>query len=304
MNTPVHLALLTVQLLFGSLPIAAKIVLREMSPSLLTFARVAGAALVFALLHAAFVRERVRDRRDFLRLMVYSVLGVSANQWLYLQGLSRTTALNAQIIVTSIPALVVAAAILLRREAASAAKIVGVAVAGAGALYLIGIERFDLRAAAGNALVLANSTCYAFYLVLARDLLVRYRPSTFATWIFLFGTLPLLPLAASSFAEAGLPQLSGAGGLALAFTVAGPTVGSYFLSVWALKRARSTLVAVYIYLQPIVAGALAAWWLDEPVSPRVVPAALLIFAGVALVARAERVEAAERGPLAVPPATP
>lgn len=295
MNGTVHLALVAVQLLFGSLPIAAKIVLREMSPALLTFARVAAAAAVFGVIHLLFVRERIAPRRDFYRLVLYSVLGISANQWLYLEGLSRTTALNAQILITSIPALTVAAAILLRRETASAAKIVGVAIAGAGALYLIGVERFDPRAALGNALVLANSTCYAFYLVLARDLLIRYRPSTFATWIFLFSAISLLPLGVTSTAD-GIPHLSRGGALALGFAVAGPTVAAYFLSVWALKRARSSLVAVYVYLQPIVAGTLAARWLDEPVSARVVPAALLIFAGVALVAWTER------SPLAAPPA--
>lgn len=294
MSGGVHLALLVAQLLFGSLPIAAKIVFREMSPALVTVARVAGAATVFGVVYLVFVRERVRDRRDVLRLALYSVLGISANQWLYLEGLSRTTALNAQILITSIPTLTVAAAIALRRERANAAKTLGVAVAGAGALYLIGLERFDPRATLGNALVLANSACYAFFLVLARDLLVRYRPATFATWIFLFGTLTVLPLGAGAASSQGLPSLSAAGLGALAFTVAGPTVGAYFLSVWALKRAQSSVVAVYVYLQPVVAGALAAAILGEPVSARVVPAAILIFAGVALVARAER------GPLAAP----
>ena len=288
MNGTVHVALIVVQLLFGALPIAAKIVLREMSPGLLAVARVAGAAAVFGVLHLCFVRDRIRERRDLRRLALYGFLGVSANQWLYLEGLSRTTALNAQILVTSIPALTVAVAILLRREPASRLRWAGVAVAGAGALYLIGVERFDSTAALGNALVLANSTCYALYLVLARDLLVRYRSSTFATWIFLFGAITLIPLGAVSVADAGVPHLSVPAGLALTFAIAGPTVGAYFLSVWALKRVRSSLVAVYVYLQPVVAGALAAWWLDEPVSPRVVPAAILIFAGVALVAWAER----------------
>ncbi len=301
MSGTVHVALVFVQILFGSLPIAAKVVLREMTPTMLTIARVVGAAVVFGVVHALWVRERIATRRDYARLLGYSVLGVAANQWLYLQGLSRTTALNAQILVTSIPALVVAAAIALRREAASTGKLAGVAVAGAGALYLIGVERFEFRAAFGNALILANSTCYAFYLVLARDVIGRYRPATFATWLFVFGTVPLLPLGALSAAEAGWPDLSRLGALALAFAILGPTVGAYFLSVWALKRAQSSLVAVYVYLQPLVAGSLAAWLLDEPVSPRVLPAALLIFAGVALVARAER---RERAPLVVPPAGP
>jgi drug/metabolite transporter (DMT)-like permease len=287
-NAPVHLALIFVQVLFGALPIAAKIVFREMSPALLTVARVAGAAAVFLALHLLFVREPIPPARDIRRLVLYSLLGISANQWLYLEGLSRTTALNAQILITSIPALTVAAAILLRRESAAPTKWVGVAVAGAGALYLIGVERFDPTATLGNALVLANSTCYAFYLVLARDLLVRYRASTFAMWIFLFATISLLPLGIAGVATAGVPSLGGPAAGALAFAVAGPTVGAYFLSVWALKRVHSSLVAVYVYLQPIVAGALAAWILDEPISPRVAPAAVLVFAGVAIVAWAER----------------
>jgi drug/metabolite transporter (DMT)-like permease len=299
LNATVHLANLGAQLLFGALPVAAKLVLREMSPGLLVVVRVVGAAAVFAAVHALRVREPWPPGRDAARLALYSLLGVTANQWLYLEGLARTTALNAQLIVTSIPALTVAAAVALRREAASRAKIAGVAVAGAGALWLIGVERFDVRAL-GNALVLANSTCYALYLVLARDLLVRMRPAAFATWLFLFASVSLTPLAARELAAAGgWPALSGTASAALAFCVLGPTVGSYFLSVWALRRARSSLVAVYVYVQPLVAGALAARWLGEPVAPRTGPAALCIFAGVALVARAE---AAERRALVAPPA--
>jgi drug/metabolite transporter (DMT)-like permease len=44
-------------------------------------------------------------------------------------------------------------------------------------------------------------------------------------------------------------------------------------------------VATYVYLQPLITGALAVAVQHEPVDPRAIPATLLIFAGVALTTR-------------------
>ena len=249
--------------------------------------RVVAAAAIFLALHAIFGRERIRGRGDLARLAGLSVLGVSANQGLFVLGLARTTALNAQLIITSVPALTVAAALFLGRESASPGKLAGVAVAASGALYLVGVERFQPGASLGDALIFGNSACYAFYLVLGRDLLAKYRPLTVATWVFVFGAGPLVLLALAS-GGAALVVPSNKVLVVLAFVVLGPSVGSYLLNAWALVRARSSLVAIYVYGQPLVTTALMGFLLHERPSVRSLPSALLIFGGVAMVAWAER----------------
>jgi drug/metabolite transporter (DMT)-like permease len=76
----VFAVLAIVQLFFATLAIAGKIDLRELSSPALVLARVGGAALVFFAIHRLTANEKIRDRRDYLLLALYSLLGVSLNQ--------------------------------------------------------------------------------------------------------------------------------------------------------------------------------------------------------------------------------
>jgi drug/metabolite transporter (DMT)-like permease len=68
-----------------------------------------------------------------------------------------------------------------------------------------------------------------------------------------------------------------------------PTILTYLLNIWALQRVSSNVVAVYIYLQPLFAAAVAPLLLSgERVTARAAAAGLAIFAGLALVILAER----------------
>jgi drug/metabolite transporter (DMT)-like permease len=74
-----------------------------MPPAGLVLFRVAGGALILFAIARVGVRARVRDRRDLGRLALYAILGVAINQLLFIEGLSRTTPINAQVIGTTIP---------------------------------------------------------------------------------------------------------------------------------------------------------------------------------------------------------
>ena len=87
-------------------------------------------------------------------------------------------------------------AIVLGREQATREKWIGIALAGAGALVLVGVASLE-TGALGNILIIVNMIAYSLYLVSARDLLHRYHPLTVITWIFLFGAIMLLPFGAA-----------------------------------------------------------------------------------------------------------
>jgi drug/metabolite transporter (DMT)-like permease len=274
----VYAALAFVQLFFGLLPVAVKIVLREMTSPALALVRVAGAAAVFVVVHRLLVGERIRDRRDYAALALYALCGVVLNQLLYITALTLTTATAAQMVMTAGPAITLLIAIVLGRERATPLRLVGIAVAGSGALYMVGAH---LGNALGNLLALLNVIAYSIYLVISRGLLRKYHPLTVITWVFLFGALGMLPWGIVPFVRQA-PHLSGQAWATIAFIVLLPTVGAYWLNVFALKRVESSVVAVFTYAQPIVTALAAALLLRERPSPRLVPAALLIFGGVAI----------------------
>jgi drug/metabolite transporter (DMT)-like permease len=72
-----------------------------------------------------------------------------------------------------------------------------------------------------------------------------------------------------------------------------PTVAAYYLNAWALTKVAPSTVATYIYLQPLIAFALASLILGERWNVRTIVASALIFAGVAVVTRRGRSRAAK-----------
>lgn len=286
MQAGLHLLLILVQALFASLAIVGKVVLREVPPATLVLFRVAGAAVVLLAANAIWGRGWVRERRDLAGLAILGFLGIVVNQTLFLLGLKHTTAINATILVTTIPVFTVLYSVLTRREPASLPKILGVGVAGLGALYLIGPDRFSLAPdqAVGNLLIVVAMFCYALYLVHSKPFVMRYGSVTVSAYVMLFSTLGTLPLGLWAGSGAGLSSVGAGTWIAVAYIVVFPTIVAYFLNIWALRRASPNLVAGYIYLQPLFTVLVAPAVLEgEEVTTRAAIAGLTIFLGLALV---------------------
>lgn len=296
---PALIALVVVQFAFASLAVAGKAVLNQgVSAILLMGLRVFFASLILVALARYAACESLKPR-DYLPLFGLSLLGVSVNQGLFLGGLERTTAVNASVLIATIPIFTAAVAILLRYERLDVGRATGILLAFLGALLVLRAESFDWRDRffVGNVMIVANCLSYSFYLVLARPLLHRYRSSTVVAWTFLMGAVTLAPFAAPAFVSAqatGLfttPVLVG-----LAWIVLVPSVLSYSLNNYALKRVRASTVASFVFLQPVIGVLLALWLLpEEHLETRTVLAGLLIIAGVFVVARAERIDVAPTG---------
>lgn len=291
----VYLALVAVQLMFASLSVVGKLALRELTPFALICARVVAATLILALVRALLrSRERVAWR-DLPELALYGLFGVSANMLLFIAGLARTTATDAVVIGATIPVFTVGVAVALRKEAATLPKLTGLLVALCGALWIVGASQLlhGGRHFVGDLLVMLNSLSFSIYLVLSRRLLARYSPLTVLVWTFVFGALGILPFGTHAlFLEA--PRLSARGLGCVAYIVLFPTVGTYFLNVFALQKVPSSLVAIYIYIQPVVGAFLAAAMLDERPSPTTFAGGALIGAGIWMVTKEARRQRAVR----------
>lgn len=282
--TTLHVAgaLVVVQVAFGTLPVAGKLAMAHVGPYGLSLVRVAGAALFFGAL--VLLRAKVRvPFGDVLRIAGCGLLGMAANQLLFLGGLERSSATNASVLVTTIPVFTFLVALALGQERASARALTGLLVAFAGVLTLVKVERFELAAASlvGDAMIVANALCYALYLVLVRPYVARYGTMPIVAIGFFASTLAVLP-----FGVGQLGRLDGADADAvwlLLYVLAVPTLLTYLLNAWALRHARSSTVAIFIYLQPIVGVALAVSVLGEPLGARALLGTAAVFTGIALV---------------------
>lgn len=287
-----HAALFMVQVMFGTWPIFGKIALRALPPTALVAFRVAGGAIAFLVLQKLARRaERNITRKDYARLVLYSLLGVVLNQFLFVKGLSYTTVINATLLGTTIPVFTLLVCLFLGLDKISLRRICGIVLAAAGVIYLVDPMRasFSADTTLGNLLIVANSFSYGTYIAISKDILKRHGALVVITWIFIFGSFMTLPFGAWSVAHSNSVEHAGTLiWLTVLYIILVPTVGAYYLNAWALSRVAPSTVAVYIYLQPLIAFALAPLLLQEPLNGRTWIAALLIFAGVAIVSRRSR----------------
>ncbi|HLL73972.1 MAG TPA: DMT family transporter [Pyrinomonadaceae bacterium] len=280
-----HLALVAVQLFFGTWPIVGKLVLRAMPATTLAAARVFGGAVAFLLLSRSLKRIAAARRSDYLRFALYSLLGVALNQLLFIKGLSLSTVINANLLGTMIPIFTLAGSVALGRESFSSRVALGLTVAALGAAYLVnpfGAD-FSQSSTTGNLLLVANAFFYGLYIAISQDAIRRYGAMAVLTWMFLMANVVTLPVGLYSLKDVQLANIGAHVWLALLYIVAVPTVLTYYLNAWALGRVEPSVVAVYIYLQPLIALAFAPLVLGERPGSRTFVAAALIFAGVGVV---------------------
>jgi len=223
--------------------------------------------------------------KDIGLLTLCSMIGVVGNQFLYVKGLSLTTVINTTLLSTTIPVYTLAVSILFGYDKWSLKRLGGIVLSAVGVIYLINPTRADLafHNTAGNVLILLNSLLYAIYIVISKDLFERYGALNVITWIFLVGSVVTVPVGIYSLQQENLAAIGINVWAAVAFIILFPTVGAYYLNAWALTRVSPSTVAIYIYLQPLVAFGFAPLLLGEDWNSRTLVAAVLIFGGVALV---------------------
>lgn len=295
-----HAALVVVQFAFASQTVEAKIAMSPralggegIAPEALAMLRMVGGALFFQALlavRARFVGPEHRpgaleapSRRDHLRLAGLSVLGIALNQTLFLLGLRWTSPFAVALLAATIPVFTAGLSIAVRQETFAWRTAFGLALALSGVLWLAGRGSFD----PGAVLVSLNSLSYAAYVVLSRDTVRRLGAVQVVAWIFTYGAILFAPFGLRA-AIAEVATLGPRGWALVAYVVIVPTIVAYSLNAWALARSSPTLVTVYICLQPLLAAVLARLQLGHTVSERAGVAAVLVLAGLGVVASRRR----------------
>ena len=281
-----HIALIIVNLIYALNYTIAKDVMPEyIKPSGFILLRVIGGSILFFLTYLFFVKERVK-KKDFFRLMLCGLFGVAINQLFFFEGLNLTTPINAAIIMTISPVLVIIISAIIIKEKITVRKIIGIFLGLIGACILIlnsGDISFENDFFTGNILVLINATSYAIYLVLVKTLMKRYNPITVMFYVFIFGLIFVLPFGIDEIQKIDLTTFNEEIYLKIGFVVICTTFIAYMFNAFALKSLNPSVVSVYIYLQPLLASLIAIALNSDSLSLVKILSAIFIFSAVFLV---------------------
>lgn len=287
-----HLALIGAQLIYGANYTIAKEVMPDyIQPFGFIVLRCLGAVSLFWLT-GFFIKEKV-DRKDLPMLALCALFGVAINQLMFFKGLNFTNPINAAVIMTSTPILVLIVAAFLIKERITLMKASGIAIGLAGTLLILLVGKklsFDSNTFLGDLMIFVNASSYGIYLVIVSPFMRKYHPLTVIKWIFMFGLVMVVPFGWGEFTQIEWTTFPPNIIWAVVFVVVGLSFFAYLFNTVALKYVSPSVVSTYIYLQPVLATLFAIGLGKDQLDWIKVVSALLICTGVYLVSKKPKTE--------------
>lgn len=293
-------ALLVVYVVWGSTYLGIRVVVKEAPPFLGMGSRYLAAGLLLGLLlslRGGLSRLRV-TRRELLGCATVGLLLPVLGNGLVSVGENLGTPSGVTALLIAIAPLMIAVFRFASGDRPKPLSILGLLLGFAGLAYLVlvgrntgGADRIPVGAAL---IVLFASTCWAFgswvqpRLTLPADAFVM---TVHEMWI---GGSILLVVGTLSGERFHLGDYSAKTWVAWAYLVVFGSMVAFSAYVWLLGNAPISLVATYAYVNPVVAVALGALILDEPITSAVLVGGMVIVAAVAIVISVERVRRVDR----------
>jgi drug/metabolite transporter (DMT)-like permease len=231
-------------------------------------------------------RDRAPARADAVRLAVLGVLGHGLYQVCFIEGIARSTASTAALVLAAGPAFVGIVGRLLGVERPSRAAWAGVALQLAGMAGVVFGSATQPPAPgqeaglAGPALVLVAAVLWACYAVLLKPFAARVDPIHLSAWTLLGGVATLVPLAAPGLARLDAAAVPAMGWGAVGYSAVLAMVVAYLFYYRGVRVVGPVRTAMFSNLQPIVALAVAAAILGERPGPWQLAGAAAIAAGL------------------------
>ena len=252
------------------------------------FLRVGGAAFLFWLISFSGPKEKI-EKRDWGRMLVCALLGMSINMLSFFKGLQLSTPINSAVLVTITPIIVVVISALFLKERITLNKGLGIFLGFVGAVGLIVFGAETQQNAPniplGNFLFIINATSYGAYLVVVKKLIEKYHPFTLMKWLFTIGIIINLPLTLPEALEIQWSAMPIWAFGAIAFVVIGTTFLTYLFNIFALTQLKASSVGAFVYMQPLVGILFALFSGKDELTLVKIVAMLFVLAGVYLASK-------------------
>lgn len=279
-----YAALAGAGVLWGASFLLGKIALDEMGAATLVFYRfvLAAAALL------PFVRWRQVSwaRRDTDLLVLCAVLVGPGMFLLQFEGLDRTTASSAALLVATAPPMMAVAATLFDGERPGRLAWIAVGLAALGVLLLVGTPGPG-RTLLGDGMVFVSIMIATAWTLIVRRLARRIGVVAATASQFALGAVLLVPFV---WILDGTPVVVSVGAWAAVLGLGlGCTALTFFLWNWGLLHTEAARAGVLVNLEPLVGAALGVVFLGEVLGPRSVLGGVVLLVAAFLATRPARV---------------
>ena len=239
----------------------------EIPPIALAFWRWVGAAMLVTLPALPHIR---RDRQRLLQhwpvILLLSTLGIAAFNTLAYSGLQYTEAINAFLLQSLMPVLIVLLSFITFCEKVTRLQCVGILVSLSGAVTIIARGDADILLSLsinhGDLLVFAAIVCYAGYTVMLRKR-PHVHPLSFIATTFWLGSLILVPFYLWETLTVATFELKPATILVIGYVMVFPSIVSYLCYNRGVELVGANRAGLFIHLMPVFGSVMAVLFLGE-----------------------------------------
>jgi drug/metabolite transporter (DMT)-like permease len=224
--------------------------------------------------------------RDRLALLGLGMLGNGLYQVLFIEGIARTRAGDAALLIAAAPALMAIMGRLRGTERTGPRGVVGILLSLVGiALVVFGDTSSGTSGAStllGDALILGGCLCWSLYTVLLQPYTERVDGVPLSAVTLAGGLLPLLVVGAPSLARTSWSTVSGGAWAAVLYSGLLALALAYLFWYRGVRVLGPTRTGMYSNLQPVIA-LLVAWATlgETPQAPQLA-GAVCILSGLVL----------------------
>jgi drug/metabolite transporter (DMT)-like permease len=236
--------------------------------------------------------KRLLDQRELALkhrryIIVQGLLGVTGFNTLIYLAMQTTTAINAVLVNSSIPVLIVIISRLRFGEKISLRQSCGVALSLCGVLFIISGGKpqslIDLQFNLGDVYIFIAANCWAMYSVNLKKYPQGLHPHAFQSGIVLAGLLALLPLYLIELEMGKSMVITPATLLTIAYVAIFASILAFLFWTRAVTILGANIAGPFIHLMPVFSTLLAVIFLDERLTLVHLQAILMIFGGILLV---------------------
>jgi len=245
------------------------------------------------LLGLLWLRERSIGvhRKDLARFVLLAIIGNTAYQMFFINGIALTTATNSALILATTPIFIILFGALLNVEKVTSRIVQGVILSFIGVVMIVlgtgNSLTFSNQSLLGDLLIVANPICWSIYTVLSKPMLKEYSPLKLAAVTMAIGAVPLVLVGIPSLGTQNWAEISTSSWVGLGFSAFLAIGLGYVIWYTGVSRIGSAKTSLYDNLVTVFAVASAWIILSESMTWIQILGAVLVFGSLYLVRRKE-----------------
>jgi drug/metabolite transporter (DMT)-like permease len=233
-------------------------------------------------------------RKDLARFVLMAIIGNTAYQLFFINGIALTTATNSALILATTPIFIIIFGAFLNVEKISSRVVQGVILSFLGVVMIVlgagNALTFSDQSLLGDLLIVANPICWSIYTVLSKPMLKEYSPLKLTAITMAIGAIPLIIVGAPTLGTQNWAAISVNAWLGLGFSAFLAIGIGYVIWYTGVSRIGSARTSLYDNLVTVFAVASSWILLSESMTAVQIFGAVLVFISLYVVRRKRRDE--------------